>query len=283
MAPSSPVRSRDDKVVENVHSVHCKKQCMSYKLPPSNSKPTCPGHADRASHRGSGAKSGGDASTAKTPELSKKKRFVVHYSPARMLDFDNPVNKVGQSEDSKSERENVSPNTDDQNEKDINPNCLWELGHLPDGRPYWYNSETGESSWSKPYRSIEMKHPRSTSYTWIQYQDQNSCPYYYNPATNEVVWSKPFKSMNAAGVASCDVVERLRSSVTTIEDLDSLLADLILQQPKEFGKSLKALEKLRARRRLRAISAMSDTPRKQRPGVLNAKKRIQALPSNARG
>ncbi|XGW16790.1 hypothetical protein V3C99_001879 [Haemonchus contortus] len=77
--------------------------------------------------------------------------------------------------------------------------CPWTKHDTADGRVYYYNKITKESSWNKP---DELKTPQerqarstptatSTNGIWKEYKTTEGRPYYYNTVTKETTWTKP--------------------------------------------------------------------------------------------
>ena len=57
--------------------------------------------------------------------------------------------------------------------------------------PYWYNSETNESVWTKPDTKIDVSNNQ-----WVEYMSKkHNLPFWYNPKTNKSVWTKPIDTV----------------------------------------------------------------------------------------
>ncbi|XP_066543901.1 pre-mRNA-processing factor 40 homolog A isoform X2 [Amia ocellicauda] len=68
---------------------------------------------------------------------------------------------------------------------------LWTEHKSPDGRTYFYNTETKQSTWEKP---DELKSPAEqllSKCPWKEYKSDTGKPYYYNSQTKESRWTKP--------------------------------------------------------------------------------------------
>ncbi|ETM97502.1 hypothetical protein PPTG_20261, partial [Phytophthora nicotianae INRA-310] len=65
---------------------------------------------------------------------------------------------------------------------DLTPSTWIEYRDESSGAMYYYNQETGETSWSQPSIAASQ---------WQEMQDSNGTTYYYNPVTGETTWSKP--------------------------------------------------------------------------------------------
>ncbi|XP_053149813.1 pre-mRNA-processing factor 40 homolog B isoform X1 [Hemicordylus capensis] len=67
----------------------------------------------------------------------------------------------------------------------------WSEHRAPDGRIYYYNSETKQSSWEKPDElksKAELLHSRCP---WREYRSETGKPYYYNAQSKESRWTRP--------------------------------------------------------------------------------------------
>lgn len=67
----------------------------------------------------------------------------------------------------------------------------WTEHKAPDGRTYYYNNKTKQSSWEKPE---ELKSPAEkllAQCPWKEYTSDAGKPYYYNVTTKESKWTIP--------------------------------------------------------------------------------------------
>lgn len=58
----------------------------------------------------------------------------------------------------------------------------WEQAQDDQGRVYYYNTATNETSWENPL---------AQSLLWKEYKSDDGRPYYYNETTGETTWEKP--------------------------------------------------------------------------------------------
>ncbi|XP_006888191.1 PREDICTED: pre-mRNA-processing factor 40 homolog A-like, partial [Elephantulus edwardii] len=68
---------------------------------------------------------------------------------------------------------------------------MWTEHKLPDGRTYYYNIETKQSTWEKP---DDLKSPAEQllpKCPWKEYKSDSGKSYYYNSQTKESRWIKP--------------------------------------------------------------------------------------------
>lgn len=77
------------------------------------------------------------------------------------------------------------------NDEPAKPKSMWTEHKSPDGRTYYYNIETKQSTWEKP---DEMKSPAEQMLSkcpWKEFKSDSGKPYYYNSQTKESRWAKP--------------------------------------------------------------------------------------------
>ena len=82
----------------------------------------------------------------------------------------------------------------------------WSAFYDDDGRIYYYNAASGESSWEAPEQynppsddpphvtGAGTKEPASSSSSssaWVSYQDDEGRTYYFNTETEETTWDTP--------------------------------------------------------------------------------------------
>ncbi|KAM9486169.1 pre-mRNA-processing factor 40 homolog A isoform 2-T2 [Clarias gariepinus] len=68
---------------------------------------------------------------------------------------------------------------------------VWTEHKSVDGKTYYYNTETKQSTWEKP---DELKSPAEQMLSkcpWKEYKSDTGKPYYYNSQTKESRWTKP--------------------------------------------------------------------------------------------
>uniref|UniRef100_A0A8C1TZ78 Pre-mRNA-processing factor 40 homolog A n=1 Tax=Cyprinus carpio TaxID=7962 RepID=A0A8C1TZ78_CYPCA len=82
---------------------------------------------------------------------------------------------------------------------------LWTEHKSLDGKTYYYNTETKQSTWEKP---DELKSPAEQMLSkcpWKEYKSDTGKPYYYNSQTKESRWTKPKELEDLEG-QTADVV-----------------------------------------------------------------------------
>ncbi|XP_069826234.1 pre-mRNA-processing factor 40 homolog B isoform X2 [Dendropsophus ebraccatus] len=68
---------------------------------------------------------------------------------------------------------------------------LWTEHKAPDGRTYYYNTETKQSTWEKPDELKSKTELLLSQCCWKEYKSDTGKPYYYNSQTKESRWTKP--------------------------------------------------------------------------------------------
>lgn len=69
--------------------------------------------------------------------------------------------------------------------------CEWTAHKSPDGRTYYYNSVTKQSSWEKPDELKSTSERLLSTCPWKEYQSDAGKTYYHNMTTKESRWEVP--------------------------------------------------------------------------------------------
>ncbi|NXY48307.1 PR40A factor, partial [Ceuthmochares aereus] len=96
----------------------------------------------------------------------------------------------------------------------------WTEHKSPDGRTYYYNTETKQSTWEKP---DDLKTPAEqllSKCPWKEYKSDSGKPYYYNSQTKESRWAKP-KELEDLEVVPCSSVTVLFFALCSTKPEDS--------------------------------------------------------------
>ncbi|KIH63827.1 FF domain protein [Ancylostoma duodenale] len=120
--------------------------------------------------------------------------------------------------------------------------CPWTKHETAEGRVYYYNKITKESSWNKPdeLKTPQERQERSTPTTssssssnviWKEYKTPEGRAYYYNTVTKETTWTKP-ESMTATAAATTEAAK------TTTEEVKKEKTE----EPKEESEMEKAMK-----------------------------------------
>ena len=77
---------------------------------------------------------------------------------------------------------------------------VWQT-HAVDGREYYYNTETKQTTWDKPdaLKSAAEREESSggTATTWKEFTSASGKKYYYNSQTKETTWTMPDEMKSA--------------------------------------------------------------------------------------
>lgn len=71
------------------------------------------------------------------------------------------------------------------------PNTEWTEHKAPDGRPYYYNNITKQSSWEKPEVLMSPAERLKHQCPWKEYRSDAGKVYYHNVTTKESRWEPP--------------------------------------------------------------------------------------------
>jgi len=99
-----------------------------------------------------------------------------------------PSQKQAAAEEKQQEPKEEKPKKKKKVKKKKSP---WSTHQAPDGREYFYNTETKQSVWSKPE---ELKTPGELlldSCPWKEYKTDSGRPYYHNNESKESKWTIP--------------------------------------------------------------------------------------------
>jgi len=77
------------------------------------------------------------------------------------------------------------------------PTSLWQEARAPDGRPYYYNTQTKETSWQKPQDLLTPLERALASQPWKEYTAPDGRRYYAHSETKETVWEMPIQYREA--------------------------------------------------------------------------------------
>lgn len=73
----------------------------------------------------------------------------------------------------------------------------WQEHTAPDGRKYYYNKKTKQSSWEKPFELMTPVERADASTVWKEFTTADGRKYYYNKLTKQSKWTMP-EDMKAA-------------------------------------------------------------------------------------
>uniref|UniRef100_A0A8C1EXE4 Pre-mRNA-processing factor 40 homolog A n=1 Tax=Cyprinus carpio carpio TaxID=630221 RepID=A0A8C1EXE4_CYPCA len=93
---------------------------------------------------------------------------------------------------------------------------VWTEHKSLDGKTYYYNTETKQSTWEKP---DELKSPAEQMLSkcpWKEYKSDTGKPYYYNSQTKESRWTKPKELEDLEGQCSSVTVAAVAETEATM-------------------------------------------------------------------
>lgn len=67
----------------------------------------------------------------------------------------------------------------------------WQEARAPDGRTYYYNSMTKETTWNKPAELMTPLERALSSQPWKEFSTPDGRKYYYDGETKQTVWEMP--------------------------------------------------------------------------------------------
>ncbi|MEE6471227.1 hypothetical protein FKM82_009221 [Ascaphus truei] len=118
---------------------------------------------------------------------------------------------------------------------------LWSEHKAPDGRTYFYNTDTKQSTWEKPDELKSKAELLLSQCSWKAFKSDTGKSYYYNSQTKESRWTKPkdleelevlIKQEEAAGIEHEN--QSAATSPSTAASSDTEMApteELTLSQP----------------------------------------------------
>uniref|UniRef100_A0A3B1IJR3 WW domain-containing protein n=1 Tax=Astyanax mexicanus TaxID=7994 RepID=A0A3B1IJR3_ASTMX len=91
---------------------------------------------------------------------------------------------------------------------------VWTEHKSLDGKTYYYNTETKQSTWEKP---DELKSPAEQMLSkcpWKEYKSDTGKPYYYNSQSKESRWTKPKELEDLEGRSECYYKNTMKYHIT---------------------------------------------------------------------
>ncbi|KAF2748105.1 hypothetical protein M011DRAFT_401045 [Sporormia fimetaria CBS 119925] len=68
---------------------------------------------------------------------------------------------------------------------------IWQEAKAADGRTYYYNTRTKETTWTKPVEVMSDNERAAVGTPWKPYTNADGRTYWHNTETNETTWSTP--------------------------------------------------------------------------------------------
>ncbi|XP_046856786.1 pre-mRNA-processing factor 40 homolog B-like isoform X2 [Xenia sp. Carnegie-2017] len=111
---------------------------------------------------------------------------------------------------------------------------VWSEHKAPDGRTYYYNSETKQSSWQKPNELKTNAERLLDSCSWKEHSAEGGRTYYHNSETKESTWTMPKE------------LEELKERIKREEELEEEERKRDEEREEEEQRTKKALQKSQA-------------------------------------
>jgi pre-mRNA-processing factor 40 len=92
----------------------------------------------------------------------------------------------------------------------------WSELKTPDGRSYFYNSRTAQTTWEKPDALKTPAEQRLAKIPWKEYQTPEGRKYWNNKDTGESVWSMPQAYKDAVNGPKANGYAHMKSITLTL-------------------------------------------------------------------
>ncbi|CAO3607198.1 unnamed protein product [Mucor hiemalis] len=112
-----------------------------------------------------------------------------------------------------------SPNAAWQRPPPMDPATLWKEHTTAEGRKYWYNNITRQSTWEKPDNLLTPEEKVLKSSSWKEYTTADGKKYYSNTKTKETVWEIPAELK--------EQLEKAKKLAAEIQSLSSNAAPIV--------------------------------------------------------
>uniref|UniRef100_A0A8C9T902 Pre-mRNA-processing factor 40 homolog A n=1 Tax=Scleropages formosus TaxID=113540 RepID=A0A8C9T902_SCLFO len=109
----------------------------------------------------------------------------------------------------------------------VDTKSVWTEHKSVDGKTYYYNTETKQSTWEKP---DDLKSPAEqllSKCPWKEYKSDTGKPYYYNSQTKESRWTKP-KELEDLEDTTAAVATA--ATVTTVAETEAVVVPTVVEE-----------------------------------------------------
>ncbi|KAK9325594.1 hypothetical protein V1517DRAFT_313765 [Lipomyces orientalis] len=110
---------------------------------------------------------------------------------------------------------------------------LWQEHKAADGRVYYYNTQTRESSWTKPDALLTPKERALAKIPWKEYETPDGRKYWHNKDTSESVWQMPAAYKTALEEAEVEEEAAAAAAAAAAEEEERRQAEV--QNHRIFG------------------------------------------------
>mmetsp|Transcript_21153 Transcript_21153/g.39761 ORF Transcript_21153/g.39761 Transcript_21153/m.39761 type:complete len:577 (+) Transcript_21153:51-1781(+) len=158
----------------------------------------------------------------------------------------------------------------------------WTEHTHSDGRRYYYNKVTKQSSWDKP-ECLKNADEKLNTTSWKEYKTADGRDYYYNPITKQSVWEMPAELKRLRGLAKQDESDDEKDTkpkkqeepeYKTPEDRRNAFRELLEEKGvKSTMKWEEALKLIQDDRRFNALTAAGERKQSFAEYITQSKKR----------
>ncbi|XP_053554281.1 pre-mRNA-processing factor 40 homolog A [Bombina bombina] len=114
------------------------------------------------------------------------------------------------------------------NEEQTKKKSVWTEHKSPDGRTYFYNIETKQSSWEKP---DDLKTPTElllSKCPWKEFKSDSGKPYFYNSQTKESRWAKPKELEDLEALIKAEESSTVKEDAAAIQPVPVAAPEVIV-------------------------------------------------------
>ncbi|XP_043719031.1 pre-mRNA-processing protein 40A-like isoform X1 [Telopea speciosissima] len=127
---------------------------------------------------------------------------------------------------------NAQPDSSQQSASD------WQEHTSADGRRYYYNKKTRQSSWEKPLELMTPIERADASTVWKEFTTPEGRKYYYNKVTKQSKWTIPDELRSAREQAEKTASQGLQSDANVASNSSSSVAVTSAEPPSAVGISI---------------------------------------------
>ena len=104
------------------------------------------------------------------------------------------------------------------------PGTLWQEARAPDGRVYYFNTQTKETSWQKPQDLMTPVEQALAQQPWKEHVSPDGRKYYAHGETRQTVWEMPSQYREALDAAASKAVSTATSTQPAIPATSTALS-----------------------------------------------------------
>lgn len=111
---------------------------------------------------------------------------------------------------------------------------LWQEARAPDGRTYYYNTQTKETTWQKPLEAMTPVERALSKQPWKEYTAPDGRKYYAHSETKQTVWDMPVQYREALNAAEVQMPPTPTPSAPTPAFVSGASTALSTYQPRDM-------------------------------------------------